>query len=299
MYIHKMIIDNFRNFKRQVIEFNDGVNVIIGHNNAGKTNLLKALALVLDSQGTKRLDIDDFNKNVALSELIENPPRITISLVIKQSLNEDLNSDDLVTVGNWLTKLDEPYEAMVTYDFFLPEKERARYLDNIKKSSDLDSAWKIIKHDFIRLYVHKIWGGDKTVQNTAEGEFLQKFDFQFLDAIRDVERDMFSGRNTLLKDVLEFFMDYEIKSDVVKSDEVKKTEIKKKQMEFSEIAGTLLRDLQDRMSVGKEHILSYAKDTGASFNKAIPNFEGSLSDVEMFSALRLIVEFETGIKIPA
>ncbi|MET3940946.1 putative ATP-dependent endonuclease of OLD family [Paenibacillus sp. PvP094] len=299
MYIHKMIIDNFRNFKRQVIEFNDGVNVIIGHNNAGKTNLLKALALVLDSQGTKRLDIDDFNKNVALSELIENPPRITISLVIKQSLNEDLNSDDLVTVGNWLTKLDEPYEAMVTYDFFLPEKERARYLDNIKNSPDLDSAWKIIKHDFIRLYVHKIWGGDKTVQNTAEGEFLQKFDFQFLDAIRDVERDMFSGRNTLLKDVLEFFMDYEIKSDVVKSDEVKKTEIKKKQMEFSEIAGTLLRDLQDRMSVGKEHILSYAKDTGASFNKAIPNFEGSLSDVEMFSALRLIVEFETGIKIPA
>ncbi|MFE0557018.1 ATP-dependent endonuclease [Paenibacillus sp. NPDC058910] len=299
MYIHKMMINNFRNFKEQVIEFNDGVNVIIGHNNAGKSNLLKALALVLDSQGTKRLNVYDFNKNVTLAELIENPPQINISLVIKQSLNENLNSDDLVTVGNWLTKLDEPYEAVLTYDFFLPEKERVSYVEAIRNAPDLDIAWKIINHDFIRHYVYKIWGGDKTAQNVADSESLQKFDFQFLDAIRDVERDMLSGRNSLLKDVLDFFMDYEIKSDLDKSEEVKKIEIKQKKKDFSEIADTLLRDLQNRMSVGKEQILSYAKDTGASFNKAIPNFEGSLSDVEIFSALRLIVEYESGIKIPA
>mgnify|MGYP002660992474 CR=1 FL=1 len=62
MYISKIDIENFRNFKNKEIEFNDGVNVIIGHNNAGKSNLIKALALVLDFQGTKRLEIDDFNK---------------------------------------------------------------------------------------------------------------------------------------------------------------------------------------------------------------------------------------------
>ena len=60
MYISKIEIENFRNFKNKGIEFNDGVNVIIGHNNAGKSNLIKALALVLDSQGTKRLEVDDF-----------------------------------------------------------------------------------------------------------------------------------------------------------------------------------------------------------------------------------------------
>ncbi|WP_311081795.1 hypothetical protein [Paenibacillus polymyxa] len=64
---------------------------------------------------------------------------------------------------------------------------------------------------------------------------MQKFDFQFLDAIRDVERNMLSGRNTLLRDVLDFFMDYEIKSDIDKSEEVKKIEIKQKK-DFSEIA---------------------------------------------------------------
>lgn len=299
MYIHKISMRNFRNFKEQEIEFNDGVNVIIGHNNAGKSNLIRALALVLDPHGTKRLDINDFNKNVALEELMSNPPQIKISIIIRQSTNEDLTSDDLVTIGNWLTQLEEPYEALLTYDFFLPEKEKASYIDAIKNASNLEVVWKIIKHDFIRLYVHKIWGGNITAQNVAESEALQKFDFQFLDAIRDVERDMLSGKNTLLRDVLDFFMDYEIKSDLKKTEEVKITEIKQKKKEFSDIADSLLRGLQDRMNVGKEQILSYAKETGASFNKAVPNFEGSLSDVEMFSALRLIVEYQSGIKIPA
>lgn len=53
MYISKIGIDNYRNFKPAIIvegekggttvEFVDGTNIIIGHNNAGKTNLLKAI----------------------------------------------------------------------------------------------------------------------------------------------------------------------------------------------------------------------------------------------------------------
>ncbi|MCB8817381.1 ATP-dependent nuclease [Desulfosporosinus shakirovi] len=299
MYISKIRIENFRNFNIKDIEFNDGVNVIIGHNNAGKSNLIKALGLVLDSQGSKRLDVDDFNKHNSLDDLKANSPTIRISITINESIGEDLNSDDLVTVGNWLTKLEEPYEALLTYEFFLPEKEKANYLEAINTATDLNIAWKTIKHDFIRLYVYKIWGGNTTTQTVADSESLQKFDFQFLDAIRDVERDMLTGKNTLLRSVLDFFMDYEIKSDTSKSEGDKKAEIKTKKQDFSDNADALLIDLQGRMTEGKEQILSYAKNTGASFNNAIPNFEGSISDVEMFSALKLIVEYESGVKIPA
>lgn len=299
MYISKIEIKNFRNFKNSEIEFNDGVNVIIGHNNAGKSNLIKTLSLVLDFEGRKRLEIDDFNKQISLDELKANPPKVSISIKINQSIDEDLNSDDLVTVGNWITKLEEPYEAVLTYEFFLPEKEKIKYLESIITATDLKMAWKIIKYNFIRLYVYKIWGGNAIAQNVADGESLQKFDFQFLDAIRDVERDMLTGKDTLLRNVLDFFMDYEIKSDASKSESDKELEIKSKRQNFSDRADILIDELQERMKEGKEHILSYAKDTGASFNKANPNFEGSISDVEMFSTLKLIVEYETGIKIPA
>jgi putative ATP-dependent endonuclease of OLD family len=302
MYISRIFIENFRNFKVQEVAFKDGVNVIIGHNNAGKTNLIKALSLVIDHNGTKRLTVDDFNKHTTLNELKEKPPKISITITInKGKISHD---DDLITISNWLTVLDEDYEATLTYEFFLPEKETANYLDAMSEvnSTDenyMDTAWNIIKHDFLRFYVTKIWGGTIANQNVADYESLQKFDFQFLNAIRDVERDMLTGRNTLLRDVFNFFIDYEIKSDLNKTIENKNKEIKDKRKLFSKQADELIKVLQERMKLGKDQILSYATSTGASFNNAAPTFEGSMSDVEMFSVLKLIVEYETGIKIPA
>lgn len=302
MYISKICIKGFRNFKDSEIMLNDGINVIIGPNNSGKTNLLKALSLVIDYQGSKRLDVEDLNKNVGINEIQGKPPMVEIQLTISQSksedLSEDLSGDDLATIGDWLTRLEAPYEALLTYKFFLPEKHSEPYKKSLGGVTDLKDAWRIIQQDFIRYYTYKIFGGDEDLQNVADGESLQKFDFQFLEAIRDVERDMLTGRNTLLREVLDFFIDYEIKNDEKKSVDDKKEEIKKKHDEFSEQAGKLLDSLQERMKDGKKQMLSYARDTGASFNKATPNFEGLLSEVEMFSALKLIVEHETGMTVP-
>jgi len=302
MYISKIEIKGFRNFKEKEILFNEGVNVIIGHNNAGKTNLIKALSLVIDSQSTKRLEVDDFSKYTSLAELKLYPPKISIAVTISKGDNDE--PDDLVTVANWLTKLDPDYEALLTYEFFLPEKEIPKYLKAVAEISDtdlmaVDKVWKLIKYDFIRLYTHKIWGGNLVNQSVADSESLQRFDFQFLNAIRDVERDMLSGRNTLLRDVFNFFMDYEIKSDPVKTEEEKLKAIKLNRIEFSSKSDHLIVLLQERMKLGKDQILSYAKETGASFNNAQPNFEGNMSEVEMFSVLKLIIEYTTGIKIPA
>jgi predicted ATP-dependent endonuclease of OLD family len=299
MYISKIKIEGFRNFKEKEILFNDGINVIIGHNNAGKSNVIKAISLVIDTQSSKRLDIHDFNRYITIEELKANPPKVSIHLCISQSENGDPNSDDLVTVGNYLTKLASPYEALLTYEFFLPENKKEEYLKSLSEIIDVKKAWKVIQHDFLRLYTSKIWGGDPNLQVQADVESLQKFDFQFLDAIRDVERDMFSGRNTLLREVLDFFMDYDIKRDATKDEDVKIAEIKELKEIFSVEADRLLETLQNRMQSGKEQILEYARETGASFNNANPNFDGSLSEVELFSALKLIIEYKTGITIPA
>lgn len=302
MYISQIKIENFRNFKEKTIEFNDGINVIIGHNNSGKSNLIRALAIVLDNQKSKKLDIDDFNQNLTLAELKANPPKISIEVTIKKGSYE--SEDDLVTVANWLTKLDSDYEATLTYEFFLPEKQITDYREKISEIPDdaidaIFSCWKTIKHDFLRFYTYKIWGGEVLSQNSADSESLNKFDFQFLDAIRDVERDMLTGRNTLLREVFDFFMDYDIKIDAEKNSLQRHNEIKIRKIDFSQKAKVLVDDLHTRIASGKTEILSYAHDTGASFNNAKPNFEGIISEMEMYNVLKLIVEYESGIKIPA
>lgn len=59
MYIKDIKISNFRNFRDASVPFHEGVNVIIGHNNTGKSNLLRAIGLVLGYSDGRRLGTCD------------------------------------------------------------------------------------------------------------------------------------------------------------------------------------------------------------------------------------------------
>ncbi|PAD92929.1 ATP-dependent nuclease [Shouchella clausii] len=303
MFISKIDIQNFRNFNgsKNTILFNEGINIIIGHNNSGKSNLLKALDLVLNVGSLKKLSIDDFNKDISIQELKKKSPKVTITVTFSESKDEVEYSEDLVTVSTWLTNLKSPYKAQITYMFYLPEKEEAEYkkiMGDIS-SSDIEDYWLAIKHHFLRKYKSNIYGGNPDYKQVADSESLKKIDFQFLDAIRDVERDLFTGRNTLLREVIDFFMDYEIKSDKTKDKPQQQTELNQLKKEFSINASELIKALKQRMDRGKKEMLSYANETGASFGNAEPDFDGHILESELYSALRLIVRYQTGITIPA
>jgi predicted ATP-dependent endonuclease of OLD family len=301
MYISEIIIDNFRNFKgSNRIEFNEGVNVLIGHNNSGKSNLIKALGLVLSFDSSKRLDVDDFNKNTTIEELKKEPPRVTISVTFYESKNEAEISEDIVTASQWLTDITTPYKAQLTYVFYLSERDRAEYAEAVSliSSAAIDDYWRMIKHSFLRKYKSRIYGGNPDYKVVADTGSLKQIDFQFLDAIRDVERDLFTGKNTLLREVIDFFMDYDIKNR--QTDKHKQlSEINELKQAFSSEASKLIDNLKKRMESGKKEMLGYASDTGASFGNAEPDFEGYILDTELYSALKLIVKYETGISIPA
>ena len=74
---------------------------------------------------------------------------------------------------------------MLTYEFFLPEKERADYLKAIDGVTDsdlkgVDTVWKIIKDDFIRLFNYKIWGKKFENQTIAILNHCKNLIFNFL-----------------------------------------------------------------------------------------------------------------------
>lgn len=49
MHISKLSLVNYRNFKNAKLLFNNGINTIIGENGSGKTNLFRAMRLLLDN----------------------------------------------------------------------------------------------------------------------------------------------------------------------------------------------------------------------------------------------------------
>jgi len=296
MYISEIEIKNYRNFKDSIILFVPDLNIIIGHNNSGKTNLIKALQLVLDRNLKDKPSIDDFCKN---DSDYTNPPSIEISVFIKE--HNDKN-DDKNVVYDWLIQDSPEYVAQLTYIFELPTKHHEEYIKQIEDCKDdngdfiQDSCLKLINKIFLPKYVSRIYGGLPSKQEKADSENLDRFDFQFLDAIRDAERQMFFGNNTLLRDVLNYFLDYNITSGQGFEDlsEEQFGTLKEREEEFKEKSKQLLEILIER--IDRDKILQYSKDTGAD-KGGIPNFDAEITEQELLFALRLIVE-KTGFKIP-
>lgn len=67
MHISKLTLVNYRNFQRSIFRFSKGINTIIGENGAGKSNVLRAIRLLLDDsmvRASYRLNEEDFNRGL-------------------------------------------------------------------------------------------------------------------------------------------------------------------------------------------------------------------------------------------
>lgn len=96
MYINSIKIKNYRNYEEFYMKFKEGLNVIIGANNAGKTNLLHAINLIKDLN----IDIDDFNKSNLLkkynNDYRKESPTIEIEYEILHEISEDDENDESI-----------------------------------------------------------------------------------------------------------------------------------------------------------------------------------------------------------
>ncbi|WP_227004040.1 ATP-dependent nuclease [Salicibibacter halophilus] len=287
MFISKLDIENFRCFRTAEIEFNPGMNVIIGTNNAGKTTVIKALELIF-KRGSSRstLSIDDFNKSI--SDFNE-PPEITITATLRSS---DVNTeDDKAVVASWLTKLASPWEAKLTYRFFLPEKNAEKYKEEIRQIHNDKNKWEILEK-YLPMYVSRVLGGNPENNLRADVEYLDKIHCETLDALRDVDSQIASGRNSLLKQILLHFKDHAIEND---PDEEVLEQNQQKKEEFQSAAKNAVSNIIGRIDT--DEILKLARQTGAIVGGS-PSLKGKLEEADILSILHLIIKGHTNIEIP-
>ena len=298
MYIKEIKISNFRNFKNVSIPFHEGVNVIIGHNNTGKSNLLRAIGLVLGYRDGYRLGTSDLFYETDVAILQQESPRIQITLVLHKSKDEDLDSAEMGLFSDMMTDQNLCEEAKLRYEFKLADVLEDNYKADVANATTAKEIWKIISHDYIRLYKSSRSGGNQQAGINVN-DALGQIDFQFLDAIRDVSHDLYAGYNPLLRDVLNFFIDYSVKNDATKTEDEIKEQLKGRRDGFVQQSSPLMQTLQNRLQDGKNVFLKYALDTGATFNGAVPDFDGEVTENEMFAVLRMVIKYAVGIEVPA
>jgi len=283
MYISKIIIDGFRVFKLSEIEFQEGLNVIIGHNNGGKSTIMDALRLVLEYGSSKNLSAWDFCQEEELQALKDNPPSVKVSVFVKEQKEEGV-SDDVALFTNYAVQTSPLLESCLTYVYSLPQTEVEKYKKDVADVADRYSLFKTIDDKYIRKYTHAIYGGPVALQSLAQGEDLKKIDFEFVNALRNVEDEICGGRAALLKDVLRYFLDYDLNGDGNREDN-----IALRHQNFMNDTHKVLKNLVQRITAGKDNIIAYANKTGALFSDNILNLEGDVSEGDLLAVLNLLV----------
>lgn len=182
-YISRVQIKNFRNFLDVDVAL-DHKQVIIGENNVGKTNFLRAIQLILDkdySDSDRQLTPEDFHDSI--DKPMENGEEIEIILEIRgYEHNSKLKAQFVDAVIS-----DAPPTLQLTYKF-IPNRDEFENIINYKyiifKGKNEEYKFTNEDRSYINIYVIK--------------------------ALRDVERELKSNRNSPLYKLVK---QYEISTD--------------------------------------------------------------------------------------
>jgi len=222
MYLEKFTIKNFRGIQNITLNFNKGLNVLIGENNAGKTAIIDALRVCL-SYGNQRRDIyislSDFHIDRA---------------VISEELNDiefhlHFHIDIAAEVG-WFNDLlsvaeDGTQDLQLHFRYYLDENDRVKY---------------------------KVWGGTNEGQAIAP-EVLFLIYHVHLDALRDAEQYLRPVRGNRLG---QLYTNIQIDPDH-ETDKNKKRELAKKVRSAVDDDA----DWIGHVAKGKEKINEHLKET--------------------------------------
>lgn len=177
LYISRVKMKNFRNFKDVDVSLGHK-EVIIGENNIGKTNFLRALQLILDpsfSDEDRMLDESDFNDT--LIDPMDNDEEIQIDIYIS---NYKTNKTVLTVLQDATVKDADGNEILqITYKFFphYDENGNKEYEFNIYKANDEAKRFGSYERKYLNLKVIK--------------------------ALRDVEGEMRNSRTSPVKKMLD------------------------------------------------------------------------------------------------
>lgn len=186
LYISRVKIKNFRNFKD--VDFSLGHKaVIIGENNVGKTNFLRALQLILDpslSDEERYLEETDFYSGI--DNPMENGEIIEISIYISNYSN---NKTILAVLADATINEDGKEKLLITYKFEPIQRDDGK-----------------IEYEY-----HIFKGGDEAKKfDNRDRKYLN---IKVIKALRDVENEL---KNARLSPINKLLKQYDIDKEELK-----------------------------------------------------------------------------------
>lgn len=251
MFIKKIRINNYRSFDDFYMEFKEGLNVIIGSNNSGKTNLLKAICLLNEPNS---VTVDDFNKNniskYFLTDYKDQSPEIILEYEIHNLIDVNNTDDESIIKLISFLGFDKIEEQKNTGE----EVTKYNIIANVKMRYYLDSK-------YIETYKKAVADADTFKKYTAGLEILLKhYKWTFTNGITSLEAKKEDVTNIFEID----FIEAERTSDVIYKktkkeinsfikDEQNVELLQKMQDEIADIVKTQVHPVLEKISTAVEN----------------------------------------------
>lgn len=307
MYISKVSLVNYRNFKNAKFEFNKNINTIIGENGSGKTNLFRAIRLLLDDDMLRyayKLDKNDFNRefsgdswkghwiiiSIEFSELSQEE---AIQALFVHGLGEATGTDVEKATYNLFFRP----KANIRFDLSELEENDRVGLNNILDTLTIDDYESFFTGksnvDFNNEDIYRELVGDfENVQFNFDIDVSRfgvkiphqlslsnEVSFTFIKALRDVVSDFNNNRTNPLLTLLRH------KSDEISEDEL--APIIDTVVDLNE----QIENLEDVKKVGKDIGTTIKEAVGETYAPASLSIKSQMSEdaEKLLQSLRLLV----------
>ncbi len=198
MHICRLIIRNFRNFRLLDVPLSPGVTCFIGENNVGKSNLIDAVRLVLDSSMAgfrRKLQATDFSTGISFALGEQILVAIEFAGFTGNAAQEALPFDALIG----------PDRARVTYRFRPIPTVREALANNQEGILPLklsDYRWEMVGGGETVDVSTAAWSDDFGSYFRSEN-LQQSFLVTLMGALRDVEASLGQPRSSPLQQIVE------------------------------------------------------------------------------------------------
>ncbi|WP_298535989.1 ATP-dependent endonuclease [uncultured Methanobrevibacter sp.] len=196
-------IKNFRSLKNFNMEFNQGLNVIIGENDAGKTSLIDSLKILFSK---KKIDMNDFNE-------IENPVTIELEDIDYTYFMESKVSEDTLIntykIKPSIEKANQIKEELESNEFNSLEEDEQKqilrkYASTFNTTYRSNSKVETLKDNIIKELEKEEFTEVKTLNYPIS--FLGSREFENIDSFFE---------NTFFKELKEDIWDYKIEGKTI------------------------------------------------------------------------------------
>lgn len=178
MYLSKVIINNYRSIKELSLKFEKGKNIIVGKNNSGKSNIIRAIDLILGENSPTWHKSDNITENDFFNGNVDNDIYIFCELV--RDADEILNYQEInKCFGFKVYAIRGKYEKVDGKGFYPGNPIRQKIDTSTVKDciNTLQAAMDISEED---ADTNTIYINPKLRnQVTFEGQFEDKFHFAY------------------------------------------------------------------------------------------------------------------------